>query len=126
MDSRMNYLPGLLELTEIGPGRYRVFRPASSAEGRDVVFSGQYLAQMLMASEKAAGGAKSPRSIHAVHRLRGDQGGGRAGIWRRSGPCDRTETKSTLVLLKGGYQLDGQGGGGRTGSGPVDVDLRRI
>jgi acyl-CoA thioesterase-2 len=66
MDSRPDELPDLLALKETGPGHYQVFQPSSSAEGRDVVFSGQYLAQMLMASEQAAGGAKAPRSIHAV------------------------------------------------------------
>jgi acyl-CoA thioesterase len=74
MDSRVDDLPDLLELAEIGPGHYRVFQPASSAEGRDVVFSGQYLGQMLMASERAAGGAKSPRSIHAVFARAGSYG----------------------------------------------------
>ncbi|MGH9287146.1 MAG: acyl-CoA thioesterase, partial [Acidimicrobiales bacterium] len=39
---------------------------SESAEGRDVVFSGQLLAQMIMASDHAAGGAKDARSVHAV------------------------------------------------------------
>jgi acyl-CoA thioesterase II len=34
-------LPELLRLTEVGPHTYRVFQPSDSAEGRDVVFSGQ-------------------------------------------------------------------------------------
>ena len=47
----MSDLPDVLRLTEMGEGRYDVTQPAESAEGRDVVFSGQYLAQMLMAAE---------------------------------------------------------------------------
>jgi acyl-CoA thioesterase II len=62
----MSDLPDLLQLTEIGEGRYHVTQPSESAEGRDVVFSGQLLAQMIMASDHSAGGGKDVRSIHAV------------------------------------------------------------
>lgn len=58
--------PEMLRLTEIGERRYRVFQPGEAAEGRDVVFSGQLLAQMIMASDAAAGGAKDVRSVHAI------------------------------------------------------------
>jgi acyl-CoA thioesterase II len=59
-------LPDLLVLTDLGERRYQVFQPAESAEGRDVVFSGQLLAQMIMASDRAAAGGKVVRSVHAV------------------------------------------------------------
>ena len=59
-------LPDLLELTEVGEQRYHVFQPAESAEGRDVVFSGQLMAQMMMASDREAGSAKDIRSVHAI------------------------------------------------------------
>jgi len=62
----MSDLPDLLQLTEIGERRYQVRQPSESPEGRDVVFSGQLLAQMIMASDHAAGGAKDVRSVHAV------------------------------------------------------------
>jgi acyl-CoA thioesterase-2 len=62
----MSDLPDLLELTDVGERRYHVFQPAESAEGRDVVFSGQLLGQMMMASDRAAGGTKDIRSIHAI------------------------------------------------------------
>jgi acyl-CoA thioesterase II len=61
----MGDLPDLLQLTEVAERRYHVFQPAESAEGRDVVFSGQLLGQMLMASDRHAGG-KDIRSVHAV------------------------------------------------------------
>jgi acyl-CoA thioesterase-2 len=61
----MSDLPDLLQLTEVGERRYHVFQPAESAEGRDVVFSGQLLGQMMMASDRHAGG-KDIRSVHAV------------------------------------------------------------
>src|ERR1700738_2109546 len=59
-------LPDLLTLTDVGEHRYQAFQPAESAEGRDVVFSGQLLGQMIMASDRAAGGTKDVRSIHTV------------------------------------------------------------
>ena len=62
----MSDLPDLLQLTDIGERRYQVFQPSESAEGRDVVFSGQLLAQMIMASDRSADGAKDVRSVHAV------------------------------------------------------------
>jgi acyl-CoA thioesterase II len=62
----MSDLPDLLQLTEIGERHYQVTQPSESPEGRDVVFSGQLLAQMIMASDHTAGGAKDVRSVHAV------------------------------------------------------------
>ena len=59
-------VPDLLFLADVGERRYRAAQPAESAEGRDVVFSGQLLAQMIMASDRFAGGSKDVRSIHAV------------------------------------------------------------
>jgi acyl-CoA thioesterase len=64
--SQATELPDLLTLTDVGERRYHAFQPAESAEGRDVVFSGQLLGQMIMASDRAAGGAKNVRSIHTV------------------------------------------------------------
>lgn len=63
---RVSDLPDVLQLTPLGDGRFTAFQPESSAEGRDVVFSGQYIAQMLMAAEAMETGNKSPRSIHAL------------------------------------------------------------
>jgi acyl-CoA thioesterase-2 len=62
----MDDLPDLLTLSDTGNRRFNVFQPAESAEGRDVVYSGQLLAQMIMASDQVAGGTKDIRSIHAI------------------------------------------------------------
>jgi acyl-CoA thioesterase len=59
-------LPDILELDDAGEGRYEIHMPSESAEGRDVVFSGQYLAQMIMAADRTHGSSKDVRSIHAV------------------------------------------------------------
>ncbi len=62
----MSDLPDLLVLSEVGERRYQAFQPSESAEGRDVVFSGQLLAQMIMASDRAADSQKTVRSIHTI------------------------------------------------------------
>jgi acyl-CoA thioesterase-2 len=59
-------LPDILRLTEVGDRIYRVTQPEESAEGRDVVYSGQILGQMIMASDAVAGSAKDVRSVHAI------------------------------------------------------------
>ncbi|MBV1893614.1 MAG: thioesterase family protein [Ilumatobacteraceae bacterium] len=62
----MSELPPILELTEAGDSKFTVYQPSESAEGRDVVFSGQLMGQMMMASERAADSPKDIRSVHIV------------------------------------------------------------
>ncbi|SRR5579875_378702 len=62
----MGKLPNVLELDQIGEGEYRVRHPDRPPEERDVVFGGQLLAQMIMASDRACGGSKDVKSIHAI------------------------------------------------------------
>jgi acyl-CoA thioesterase len=59
-------LPALLTVDDLGDGRYTAPHPAEDPETRDVVFSGQLLAQMIMAADAAVGSAKEVKSIHAV------------------------------------------------------------
>ncbi|HUZ09616.1 MAG TPA: acyl-CoA thioesterase domain-containing protein [Acidimicrobiales bacterium] len=59
-------IPELLELDETREHHYRVRHPSESPEARDVVFGGQILSQMIMASDRAAGSAKDVKSIHAI------------------------------------------------------------
>jgi acyl-CoA thioesterase len=63
--TKSDALPDCLILDEIGPGRFNIRQPAENVEGRDVVFGGQHLAQMLMAAERVNGG-KDVKSIHAI------------------------------------------------------------
>ena len=62
----MSDVPELLQLDEIGDGRYQVHHPSESAEGRDVVFSGQIMAQMIMAADRSVDGSKDVKSAHAI------------------------------------------------------------
>ncbi len=100
----MTDLPELLELTEVEERRYHVFQPAESAEGRDVVFSGQLMAQMMMASDRQADGTKDVRSVHAIF--------SRAGTYTRpieveveSMQAGRTWASDTVTATQGGKLL---------------------
>jgi len=62
----MNEELKLLELTPIGEGRYSAPMPEGSQEGRDVIFGGQLIAQMIMASKANASDAKYVKSIQTV------------------------------------------------------------
>jgi acyl-CoA thioesterase len=62
----MSDLPPTFQVKELGEGRWSAPHPTDDPEGRDVVFSGQILAQMIMASDAACGSAKEVKSIHAI------------------------------------------------------------
>ena len=62
----MSELPAVLRVEDLGDGRWSAPHPADDPEGRDVVFSGQLLAQMIMVSDAAVGGQKEVKSIHAI------------------------------------------------------------
>ena len=62
----MSELPAVLRVEEVGEGRWAGPHPADDPEGRDIVFSGQVLAQMIMASDGVLKGEKEVKSIHAV------------------------------------------------------------
>ncbi len=62
----MAKVPDVLHLTEKEPGRYVAPNPEVDPEGRDVVFSGQILAQMIAAAAQAVGEDKETKSVHAI------------------------------------------------------------
>ncbi len=62
----MSELPAVLKVESLGDGRWSAPHPADDPEGRDVVFSGQVLAQMIMASDAAVESQKEVKSIHAI------------------------------------------------------------
>jgi len=62
----MSAVPAVLQVEDLGEGRWSAPHPADDPEGRDVVFSGQILAQMIMASDAAVAGEKEVKSIHAI------------------------------------------------------------
>lgn len=70
----MNEELKLLELTQIGEGRYSAPMPEGSQEGRDVIFGGQLIAQMIMASKMNASDAKYVKSIQTIFSRAGAYG----------------------------------------------------
>jgi acyl-CoA thioesterase-2 len=62
----MSEVPAVLQVEHLGEGRWSAPHPADDPEGRDVVFSGQILAQMIMASDGAVASEKEVKSIHAI------------------------------------------------------------
>jgi acyl-CoA thioesterase len=91
-------LPDVLRVTDQGDGHFAVPHPTEDPEARDVVFSGQILAQMIMVSDQAVGSAKDVKSIHAIF--------ARAGTYS-AGPMD--------------YQLDPLHSGRAWGSDTITV-----
>jgi len=62
----MSDMPVVLQVEELGDGRWSAPHPTDDPEGRDVVFSGQILAQMIMVSSAAVANQKEVKSIHAI------------------------------------------------------------
>jgi acyl-CoA thioesterase II len=63
----MRELPPVLQVEKVGDGRFTAPHPDEDPEGRDVVFSGQLLAQMIMTSVAAGDVAgKVVKSVHGV------------------------------------------------------------
>jgi len=62
----MSELPPTLQVKDLGGGRWSAPHPADDPEGRDVIFSGQILAQMIMASDANCDSQKEVKSIHAI------------------------------------------------------------
>jgi acyl-CoA thioesterase len=75
MTPASNALPPMLDLELVGPHRY-AGEPEHTGEGRNVVFGGQILAQMIMAAHRDRSteepNDKEVKSIHAIFARAGD------------------------------------------------------
>jgi acyl-CoA thioesterase II len=74
----MSDVSAVLQVKQTGDGTWTAPHPATDPEGRDVVFSGQMLGQMIMASSAAAGAEeeKEVKSIHGVFARAGSYSAG--------------------------------------------------
>lgn len=61
-----NSVPDVLVVDSAGAGDYLVRHPTDDPEGRDVVFSGQVMAQMIAAADHAVESSKEVKSIYAI------------------------------------------------------------
>ena len=72
----MSELPATLRIEDLGGGRWSAPNPTMDTDRRDVIFSGQILAQMIMASDAAGAHRKVAKSIHAIFVRTGAYSGG--------------------------------------------------
>jgi acyl-CoA thioesterase len=96
-----NQLPNVLQVKETEPGRWVGPHPDTDPEGRDIVFSGQILAQMIMASTAAAGGQKEVKSIHAIFARAGRYSAGPVELMVESMHDGRAWGSSTVTAVQG-------------------------
>ena len=94
-------LPAVLNVEELGEGRFSAPHPTDDPEGRDVVFSGQLLAQMIMASSAAGGGAKEVKSIHAIFARAGTYSAGPMELQLDAMHAGRAWASDTVTAFQG-------------------------
>src|SRR5437764_10707889 len=94
-------LPAVLTLDVEGDGRYGASHPTDDPEGRDVVFSGQILAQMIMAADHAVESGKDVKSIHAVFARAGTYSGGPMQLQLESMHSGRAWGSDTITAWQG-------------------------
>jgi acyl-CoA thioesterase len=97
----MSELPGVLRVKQLDSGRWAGAHPEDDPEGRDVVFSGQLLAQMIMASDAAVGGAKETKSIHAIFARAGRYSTGPVELALESMHAGRAWASDTITAFQG-------------------------
>jgi acyl-CoA thioesterase II len=97
----MAELPTVLQLEDLGDGRYGASHPTDDPEGRDVVFSGQILAQMIMASDRAVESGKDVKSIHAIFARAGTYSGGPMELQLESMHSGRAWGSDTITCTQG-------------------------
>jgi acyl-CoA thioesterase II len=97
----MSGVPAVLQLDDLGDGRYAAPHPTDDPEGRDVVFSGQIMAQMIMAAAAAVDGAKDVKSIHAIFARAGTYSGGPMELRLESMHAGRAWGSDTITAYQG-------------------------
>jgi len=94
-------LPTVLQVEDRGDGHFAVPQPDESPEARDVVFSGQLLAQMIMISDKAVDSTKDVKSIHAIFARAGTYSGDPLDFVRDSMHSGRAWGSDTITVTQG-------------------------
>jgi acyl-CoA thioesterase II len=97
----MSELPATLQVQDLGAGRWAAPHPADDPEGRDVVFSGQILAQMIMASDANCGAQKEVKSIHAIFARAGTYSAGAMELQLDAIHAGRAWASDTITAYQG-------------------------
>jgi acyl-CoA thioesterase len=94
-------LPTVLELRSADAGGFTANHPEKDPEGRDVVFSGQIIAQMIMASDASLDGEKEVTSVHAIFARAGRYSAGALELVVDTMHSGRAWASSTVTALQG-------------------------
>lgn len=97
----MSELPKTLQVHDLGGGRWSAPHPTDDPEGRDVVFSGQILAQMIMASDASCGSQKEVKSIHAIFARAGTYSAGPMELSLDAMHAGRAWASDTITAYQG-------------------------
>jgi acyl-CoA thioesterase II len=94
-------VPTVLHAEDRGDGHFAAPHPTDDPEARDVVFSGQILAQMIMVSDLAVQSAKEVKSIHAIFARAGAYSGGPMDYLREPMHSGRAWGSDTITVTQG-------------------------
>lgn len=97
----MSTLPEVLQVKEVSEGRWLAPHPDKDPEGRDVIFSGQLLAQMIMVSAAASADGMKTKSIHAIFARAGRYSAGQVEMLRESMHSGRAWASDTVTANQG-------------------------
>jgi acyl-CoA thioesterase-2 len=93
--------PTVLQVQDLGDGRWTAPHPDEDPEHRDVVFSGQILGQMIMVATAGAGGAKEVKSIHGIFARAGAYSTGPIEYRRDAMHAGRAWASDTITAYQG-------------------------
>jgi acyl-CoA thioesterase len=91
----------VLQVHDIGDGRWTAGHPDEDPEQRDVVFSGQLLGQMIMVAAAGAEDAKEIKSVHAVFARAGAYSAGPIEYQRDAMHAGRAWASDTITAYQG-------------------------
>ena len=91
----------VLEVEDLGDDRWTAPHPTQDPEKRDVVFSGQLMAQMMMVASTSAGTGKEVKSIHAVFARAGSYSAGPVRYLRDGMHAGRAWASDTVTAYQG-------------------------
>jgi acyl-CoA thioesterase II len=97
----MSELPTTLMIEDLGGERWSAPNPATDPEGRDVIFSGQILAQMIMAADAACAQQKVVKSIHGIFIRTGAYSAGPMELELESMHAGRAWASDTITAYQG-------------------------
>lgn len=97
----MSKIPAVLRVENVDPNRWSAPNPTTDPEGRDIVFSGQLLAQMIMTADAVTSDEKQVKSIHAVFARAGRYSAGQVELIVEPMHSGRAWASQTITAVQG-------------------------